>query len=83
MTKHQVTHYIKEILAIKDEEGSNRFDTVSLIRKPRSRRGQRFAISVRDVKSGQTLRLSTKHEVAVFLKKCKRGQRDALAGSRR
>jgi len=83
MTKHQTTRFIKEILAIKDEEGNNLFDTVSLVRKPRGRRGQRFAISVRDVKSEQTLRLSTKHEVALFLKKWKREQRAAVASSRK
>ena len=83
MTRHQTTHYIKEILALKDEAGNNRFDSVALIRKPQSRHGQRYAISVRDVKSGRTLRLSTKHEVALFLKKCKRGQRAAHAASSR
>jgi hypothetical protein len=83
MTKRQTTHYIKEILAVKDDEGNNLFDTVSLVRKPQGRRGQRYAISVRDVKSGQTVRISTKREIALFLKKCKRGRRTALAGSRK
>jgi hypothetical protein len=81
MTKRQTTNYIKEILAIKDEEGNRKFDSVALIRKPQSRRGQRYAISVRDVTSGQTVRLSTKREVALFLKKCKRGRRTARTAS--
>jgi hypothetical protein len=72
MTKHQTNHFIKEILAITDEEGKNLFDSVALIRKPQSRRGQRFAISVRDVRSGHTLRLSTRHEVALFIKQQKK-----------
>ena len=81
MTRQQTTHYIREILAVRDDEGNRKFDSVALIRKPQSRRGQRYAISVRDVKSGHTLRLSTKREAAVFLKKCKRGRRTARAAS--
>lgn len=81
MTRQQTTYYIKEILAVRDDEGNRKFDSVALIRKPQSRRGQRYAISVRDVKSGHTLRLSTKREVALFLKKCKRGRRTAQAAS--
>ena len=81
MTRQHTTHYIKEILAVRDDEGNRMFDSVALIRKPQSRRGQRYAISVRDVKSGHTLRLSTKREVALFLKKCKRGRRTAQAAS--
>jgi len=83
MTRQQTSNYIKEILALKDEEGSKMFDSVALIRKPQSRRGQRYAISVRDVKSGQTLRLSTKRDVALLIKKCKRGRRKTrVPGSR-
>ncbi len=72
MTRRQAIRYGKLILELKDEDSSKRFDSLALFRKPQDERGTRYAIGVRDVKTGQMLRLSSRHEVSRFLKEHKR-----------
>jgi hypothetical protein len=72
MTRRQAIRYGKLILDLKDEQDNKRFDSLALFRKPQDERGIRYAIGVRDVRSGQMLRLSTRHEVNRFLKEQKR-----------
>lgn len=68
MTRRKAIRYGKTILDLRDAEGNKRFDSLALFRKPQDERGIRYAIGVRDVKTGQMLRLSTRHEARKFLK---------------